>query len=323
MIRTTFNGLSIPFYCKRLIRQFHYDGTPRSYASNGVDYLGDALDLNIKPVDLHYELYEPGKKTSNNPIIILHGIFGAGKNHQTVGKMLAKELGRDVYSPDLRNFGQSPHLERLDYPSLAADVEHLIESHQLESPIVIGHSMGGKAAMALALRKPNILKMLVSVDNAPISLASSSSSFNKYVLSFKKSIEKYKFTNIKDVDAELAKVEPNKYIRQFLLTNLNRGKKDDPITSKIPLDIVSKALNAGLIASWPYDSNVSRWSKGPALFIRGTESDYVPDEYIPDIGKYFPNFEIRDIKAGHWVISENPNDFVSTIIEFITRHEDE
>ncbi|EGV65150.1 hypothetical protein PSN45_005209 [Yamadazyma tenuis] len=303
-------------------RFLHYDGTPSSYASNSADYLGDALDPNIETVDLAYDLYEAETKTSNSPLIILHGIFGSGVNHRTAGKILASKLKRDVYSPDLRNFGRSPHIKRLDYPSLAADVERFIENKNLEKPVVIGHSMGGKTAMALALRRPDLLKMLISVDNAPVAFSSTSSTFVKYIGAFKRATENYKFTNIKDVDKELAKVEPNQYIRQFLLTNMNRGKKDDVITSKVPLDIINDALHAGLIASWPYDPSVCRWTKGPALFIRGTESDYVPDEYIPDIGRFFPNFEIRDVKAGHWVISENPKDFVDTVVDFVVKHED-
>lgn len=299
---------------KASLRRIHYARAP--------SYLGDALDK-VKPVDLVYDLHEPPTKQSDNPIIILHGIFGSKSNNRTVGKTLAQTLKRDVIVPDLRNFGNSPHVDRLDYPSLAADVEHLIESKGLNKPIIIGHSMGAKAAMAVALRRPELLKMLISVDNAPMQLATSDSSFTKYINAFKKSIEVDKVTDIKEVDQELAKVEPNKYVRQFLLTNLNRGKKSDPITSKIPLDIVNDALLSGLIASWPYDPNVSRWTRGPALFIRGTDSNYVADEYIPDIGKFFPNFEIRDIKAGHWVISENPNEFVKVVTEFVNRNEDD
>lgn len=296
------------------LRRIHYPKAP--------SYLGDSLDK-IKTVDLVYDHHPPTSKKSDNPIIILHGIFGSKSNSRTVGKTLAEKLHRDVIVPDLRNFGNSPHIERLDYPSMAADVEHLIESKGFNKPILIGHSMGAKTAMAVALRRPELLKMLISVDNVPVQLVNSDSSFPKYINAFKKSVEVNKVTDIKEVDKELAKVEPNKYIRQFLLTNLNRGKKDDPITSKIPLDIVNNALLSGLIASWPYDPQVSRWTKGPALFIRGTESNYVADEYIPDIGKFFPNFEIRDIKAGHWVISENPNEFVDVVTEFVNRNEDD
>lgn len=297
---------------------------PKSYASHLTNYLGDALKTSdFEVVDLVSECYSPKHKTSNNPLIILHGIFGSKTNHRTVGKALANNLNRDVYSPDLRNFGGSPHIDRLDYPSMAADVEHFIESKGLEKPIVIGHSMGAKVAMASALRRPELPKMVISVDNAPITLANSDSIFTKYILAFQRALDLRKVTDIKEVDAELARVEPNKFIRQFLLTNMNRSKNGEPITAKIPLNTINDALIAGLIASWPYDSNISRWSKGPALFIRGTESSYVPDEAIPEIGRFFPHFEVKDVKAGHWLISENPNDFVDVVTEFVLRHEDD
>ncbi|ODV80406.1 alpha/beta-hydrolase [Suhomyces tanzawaensis NRRL Y-17324] len=305
-------------------------GPFRNFSSDP-SYLGDALstDGSIETVPLAYDTHladsEAGSKKS--PILILHGLFGSKTNSRTVAKELASKLDRNVFCLDLRNFGQSPHNQRLDYPALSADVERfIIESDFAQKPILIGHSMGAKTIMALALRQPDLPKMLIPVDNAPVDLSSSSGSnsgFIKYVNQLRLSLEKYKYTNIKDVDAQLAKVEPSLPVRQFLLTNLNRGKKNDVITSKIPLDIVGEAIVKGKISSWPFDSNVSRWSQGPVMFIRGTESNYVPDEIIPEIGKYFPDFEIRDVKSGHWVISEKPKEFVDLVVEFVERKEDE
>lgn len=308
-----------------------YDGTPSSYANNSSSYLGDALltDGSIETVELAYDKHSPKDKPSvfKSPLIILHGLFGSKTNNRTISKQLATRLDRDVYCLDLRNFGSSPHVDRLDYPSLSADVEKFIEDAEFPEnakPIIIGHSMGAKTVMALALRKPDVPKMVVSVDNAPLDLTINSvSSFSKYIRQLRISLEQYKYTNIKDVDAELAKVEKSKEIRQFLLTNLNRGKNDEIITSKVPLDVISKAVTGGNVSGWPYDLNISRWSKGPVLIVRGTESSYVPDDCIPDIGKYFPVFDVRDIESGHWVISEKPQEFMDTLIEFIERNEDE
>lgn len=256
-------------------------------------------------------------------MIFLHGLFGTKTNNRTVAKQLALSMARDVYCLDLRNFGLSPHNARLDYPALAADVERFIDEHEMARPILIGHSMGAKAVMALALRRPDLPKMVVSVDNAPVCLSASGGPFGKYIRQLRYALEVKKYTNIKDVDAELAKIEPNKVVRQFLLTNVHRGKKHEPCTSKIPLDIIGDAVAAGNIASWPYDSNVSRWTRGPALFVRGTESQYVPDDILPDIGNYFPDFEVRDVKSGHWVISEKPQEFMDVLTEFVERKEDE
>ncbi|KAK6205426.1 Alpha/Beta hydrolase protein [Scheffersomyces amazonensis] len=306
-------------------------GQTRPFTQNDSTYLGDALstDGSIETVKLKFERHSPPQHNSEtdqkSPLLILHGLFGSKTNTRTVAKQLASQLQRNIYCLDLRNFGESPHINRLDYPSLAADVERFIDEAQFPAkPILVGHSMGAKTVMAVALRRPDLPKMIVSVDNAPVDLTGSSgSNFGKYVNQLRLALEKYKYTSIKDVDKELAKVESNMVVRQFLMTNLNRGKKDDIITSKIPLDIIGNSIASGNIAAWPFDSNLVRWSRGPALFIRGTKSKYVPDDIIPDVGRYFPDFEIRDVEAGHWVISENPEKFKEVLVEFIERKEDE
>ncbi|CUM62589.1 uncharacterized protein PRCAT00000141001 [Priceomyces carsonii] len=297
-----------------------------SIASNS-SYLGDALstDGSIPTVELAYDKHSPkgGAEDRLSPLIMLHGLFGSKANTRTISKQLASRLGRDIYCLDLRDFGDSPHIARLDYPSLAADVERFIHEQKLHKPILVGHSMGAKTAMAVALRRPDLPSIIVLVDNAPVSSHSGSTSpFSKYVNQLRLSLEKYHYSNIKDVDAQLAKVENSEQVRQFLLTNLVRGKKDDPIISRIPLSIIGDAITKGKIASWPFDPNYCKWSNGSALFIRGTNSEYVPDEYLQDIGAFFPNFEVKDIESGHWVISEKPNEFADVLIEFIERKED-
>ncbi|CAD1808041.1 Alpha/beta hydrolase family protein [Candida parapsilosis] len=276
----------------------------------------------IETVDLVYDEFE-AHNSNKSPLVFLHGLFGSKSNNRTVAKQLSERLDRNVYCLDLRNFGSSPHIKRLDYPSLAADVENWVAQRDFkQKPIFIGHSMGAKTAMAVALRKPDVPKMIVSVDNAPITFGNTDSKFNKYINQLRLSLEKYHYTNIKDVDAKLAEVEPNKVVRQFVLMNMKRGKKDEPVTSKIPLDIIGDAISKGFIASWPYSPTEVRWT-GPALFIRGTESHYIPDDVFPEIAQFFPNFEIRDIKSGHWVISEKPNEFMDVLCEYIERIEDE
>lgn len=295
------------------------------YFSSPADasHLGDALATNLETVRLSYDKFDAPTPSQKPPLVFLHGIFGSKTNTRTVAKQLAAAMHREVYCLDLRNFGELPHHPRLDYPALAADVERFIEETPLPAkPILVGHSMGAKAVMAVALRRPELPGMIVAVDNAPVWLTSSGGTFGKYIRQLRYALETKKYTSIKDVDAELAKVEPVKEVRQFLLTNVNRGKKEDACTSKIPLDIVGNAVEKGCISSWPYDPNVVRWT-GPALFIRGTESNYVPDDILPDIGKYFPNFEVRDVKSGHWVISEKPKEFMSILEEWVDRKEED
>ncbi|VEU23083.1 DEKNAAC104285 [Brettanomyces naardenensis] len=229
-------------------------------------------------------------------------------------------LERDVYCLDLRNHGDSPHSERMDYPALSADVERFIGEHKLEQPILIGHSMGAKTAMAVCLRKPKLCSLLVPVDNAPVDLTGGGAGFSKfgtYVKQMEKIDGNHKLTSLKDCDKILAEVEPNKTIRQFLLTNM---KPDDEggYRCRVPLDIMEKTLDN--ISAWPFNYEISRWN-GPALFVRGTKSPYLADEYLESVAKFFPRFEIRDVESGHWVTSENPSAFVGAVSEWIRYQE--
>lgn len=294
----------------------------QTYAVNDGSHLGDALSKEIATVKLAFDRHEAPAPSAKSPLVFLHGIFGSKSNTRTVAKQLARSMSRDVYCLDLRNFGDSPHAARLDYPALAADVERFVDEQQFgQKPVLVGHSMGAKTAMAVTLRRPELALMLVAVDNAPVCLSSSAGPFGRYIRQIRYSLEAQRATSVKQIDAELAKVEPSKEVRQFLLTNINRGKKDEVCTSKIPLEIIADAISAGNIALWPYDSAVARWSRGPALFVRGTQSKYIPDEVIPDIGQYFPDFEVRDVNSGHWVISEKPAEFMDVLQEFVERRE--
>ncbi|OBA21885.1 alpha/beta-hydrolase [Metschnikowia bicuspidata var. bicuspidata NRRL YB-4993] len=299
----------------------------RSYqfSVNEGDYLGDALSLEIKTVPLEFDKHEPQNKpeSSKSPLVFLHGIFGLRSNTRTVARQLANSMGRDVFCLDLRNFGDSPHFDRLDYPALAADVERFVDEQKFEhKPVLVGHSMGAKTAMAVALRRPDLPKMVVSVDNVPVATLAVQLLFPKYIRQLRHSLEVEKRTKMSDVDADLAQVEPTKEIRQFILKNVRSGLRTDVCRSKIPLETIANAVVKGNIANWPYDHHVAKWTKGPALFIRGTNSPYVPDEAIADIANYFPQFEVRDIEAGHWVISEKPAEFMDVLQEFVERKED-
>ncbi|RYP57438.1 hypothetical protein DL770_010670 [Monosporascus sp. CRB-9-2] len=208
------------------------------------------------------------------PIIFMHGLFGSKKNNRTVSKVLARDLKRHVFALDLRNHGESPHAPRHDYTAMAEDVAGFIHHHGLKDSSLIGHSMGAKTAMTLALSQPHLVGNLVSVDNAPVD-ATLNSSFAKYIQGMRK-IEESGVTRQRDADNILQEFEP--------------------------------------------DPDQLRFEK-PALFIRGTHSKYVPDEVIPLIGRFFPRFSLVDIEAGHWLISEKPQEFLQAVIEFLSPKE--
>jgi pimeloyl-ACP methyl ester carboxylesterase len=159
--------------------------------------------------------------------------------------------------------------------------------------------------MTLALRSPEIIHNIVSVDNAPID-AALLSNFGKYIQGMKR-IEEAGVTRQAEADRILQDFEDSMTIRQFLLGNLYRPPNEKTHKFKVPLRILGSTLDN--LGDFPYkDPDEVRFEK-PALFVRGTKSKYVPDEALPIIGKFFPKFELADIDAGHWVISEKPEDF--------------
>ena len=166
--------------------------------------------------------------------------------------------------------------------------------------------------MTLALSEPDLVADIVAVDNAPVD-AAIGSAFGEYVRGMK-DIDRAHVTRQAEADKLLQPLEPDLVVRQFLLGNLHRVARSDGDSSgpphlqfRIPLDILARAL--GNMGDFPFkDPSTVRFNK-PALFVRGTKSHYVPDETLPVIGQFFPRFQLVDIDAGHWVVSESPEAF--------------
>ncbi|KAI0490752.1 alpha beta hydrolase fold family [Xylaria cf. heliscus] len=276
----------------------------------------------------HHAAPNSDRHRQDAPIIFMHGLFGSKKNNRSVSKVLARDLKRHVYAIDLRNHGESPHANRHDYVAMADDVAGFISEHGLKEPTLIGHSMGAKTAMTLALDQPSLITDLVSVDNAPVD-ATLSRNFATYIRGMRH-IEEAGATRQSEADKILASYEADVGIRQFLLGNLYRtpaaasgdagaAEQKNVVKFRIPLDTLAKSLDN--LGDFPFRNPDERRFEKPALFVRGTHSKYVPDEVIPVIGRFFPRFELVDIEAGHWVISEKPAEFLKSVIEFLTPKE--
>ena len=179
---------------------------------------------------------------------------------------------------------------------------------------------GAKTAMTLCLRCPNLVGALISVENAPVD-AALESKFGEYVMGMK-AVEARQITKSSEVDSVMQSYEASSSIRQFLLANLVRSDPSipsSPFKFRIPLKILGESL--GHMADFPFTNpgdtinhtggvNDGARYDGLALFVRGTRSRYVPDELLPIVGRFFPKFRLVDIQdAGHWVISEKPEDF--------------
>lgn len=204
----------------------------------------------------------------------------------------------------MRNHGDSSHNPTHNYSALAEDVELFIQYHKLSKPTLIGHSMGAKTVMTVALREKVPIANLISVDNAPVD-AALHGDFNKYVQGMRE-IEEAKCKRQTDADAILKKYEDSLAIRQFLLGCFVRSE-EGTYTAKVPLKILTAAL--AHMADFPFKDPDQTRFEGPMLMVRGTKSHYVADEMLPTVGRFFPKFELADIDAGHWVISEQPEEF--------------
>ncbi|KAI9716294.1 MAG: hypothetical protein M1828_000390 [Chrysothrix sp. TS-e1954] len=273
----------------------------------------------LRSLQLAYDLHEPTKdripEKTKPAIVFIHGLFGSKKNNRSMSKILARDLQRPVYAIDCRNHGDSPHDPRHDYSALATDVEEFLAHHRLADVTLIGHSMGAKTAMTVALQQPESIGSLISIDNAPVD-AALKSDFGKYVQGMK-AVEDAKVLKQSDADEILKPYEESLAIRQFLLTNLVRATDGPTPYQKFRIPLKTLALALDNMADFPYKDPEEVQYRGPALFVRGTRSRYVADETLPVIGSFFPRFELVDIEAGHWVVSENPMAFRDAVVEFL------
>lgn len=199
---------------------------------------------------------------------------------------------------------------------MAEDLFWFISVHGLKNPTLIGHSMGAKAAMALALQYPSLIQDIVSVDNAPANIMFPSD-FSRYIEGMQK-IEAAKVQKQSEADEILQGYVESLPVRQFLLGNLYRTE-DKSQRFKIPLEILNRSLTT--LRNFPIQELESHKFKKPSLFVRGTKSNFIPDHLLPGIENFFPQYKLVDIEAGHWVISDNPDEFRKAVVQFLNRKE--
>ena len=239
------------------------------------------------------------------PLILLHGIFGSSDNWFTQAKMLSENY--HTYSLDLRNHGHSPHDDEFDYPSMVADVLAFIDTHQIKDPVLIGHSMGGKVAMNLAVAHPDKLKKLIVVDIAPKAY-----DMKHYaILEGLQAIPIDTITSRAEADEALAAFIDDADVRQFLLKNLQR-KTEGGFKWKLNLPVI-----AGNIEKVGSELQFKGQFGGPTLFVRGARSNYVREDDLPGIREVFPAAEMVSLDTGHWLPAEKPVEFVALVKDWV------
>jgi pimeloyl-ACP methyl ester carboxylesterase len=241
---------------------------------------------------------------NNSPLIILHGFFASSRNWRQIAQKLAERF--HVYVPDLRNHGASPHHPLMDYPSMSADVLRFMDDRGLAAANLLGHSMGGKVAMWLALASPNKVNKLIVADIAPVSYRHS---FDNTVQALK-SLPLTEINNRKQAETLLANAIPELSYRQFLLQNLILI--DGKYCWRVDLDIFQRMAHH--IAAFPDAAHLAPFV-GNALFIAGGDSDFVQLEAINSL---FPDAALSTIAdAGHWLHVQQPDAFTALVEKFL------
>jgi pimeloyl-ACP methyl ester carboxylesterase len=261
-------------------------------------------------------------------VVFVHGLFGQGKNWTTVAKGLAD--GHRVTLLDLPNHGHSPWTDRVDYLDMADLVAAELET--LDGPVtLVGHSMGGKVAMQVALRRPELLRALVVVDVAPTAYPESggrtddpdeeASPFAAFIVAMQ-AMDLARLTSREDAENALRSAVPSRMVRSFLLQSLVRDGVGAGGSWRWRLNLDALGRDLGHLRGFP-DPPPGASYEGPVLWIAGAKSTYVLPEDRPRMDALFPTTRLVKIKnAGHWVHSEQPEVFLETLRRFLDAVED-
>jgi esterase len=242
-----------------------------------------------------------------DPLVLLHGLFGSARNFSTVQREFTQH--HRTIALDLRNHGASPHHADMRYSAMAADVLQALDQLSALPATLLGHSMGGKVAMQVALAQPDMVSRLIVADIAPVPYPPHFHDIAAAMAALKL------LPGMKRADAEAALSEavPDPATRAFLLQNLQLGASP---AWRIGLDEIVAALPE--IGAW--DAPADACYTGPTLFIAGATSDYVRQEHRPAIRALFPDARFVTLKnAGHWLHADNPSGFVAVVEAFLGR----
>jgi len=251
---------------------------------------------------------EAARAAGRAPLFVMHGLLGSMRNWQAIGKALARQ--HPVVLVDLRNHGASPWSDEMDYPAMAADLLALADRFEVERFALLGHSMGGKVAMATALSAPDRVERAIIADIAPIPYAHD---FEQYVKAMLE-LDLEAIDRRAAADAALAPAIDDQAIRQFLLQNLDFAAAGKAFW-KPNLAVLDRSLDA--ITGWPEAFDAGRYD-GPALAIRGGDSPYVSDAGEAALCRLMPAVELVTLDGtGHWLHAEQPQAFIAAVRDFL------
>ncbi len=244
--------------------------------------------------------------TDAPPLVIAHGLYGTGRNWGVIARRLADT--RDVYTVDMRNHGDSPRADTHSYPDLAADLAEV--ARHIGTPIdLLGHSMGGKAAMQLALTEPALLRRLIVADIAPVAYSHDQTRH----IDAMRALDLADLSTRGEADRRLSAHVEDAGLRAFFLQSLDLKAEGGP---RWRLNFDTLAREMPNIVGWP--ETEGRFDR-PALFLTGSESHYVKPEYREKIRHLFPKARFAKLQgAGHWLHADKPREFEETCRVFLS-----
>ena len=243
------------------------------------------------------------------PLIIIHGLFGMSDNWNSIGKKFAEKF--NVHIVDLRNHGRSFHSHEFSYSHMSEDIEEYIKYYDLQNPILLGHSLGGKVAMHLCFRNPVLYSKLIVVDIAPKKY---SIDFHENILEILTNLSLQDYSNRSEIDNALSSEINDFAIRQFLMKNLYRDEKKEFRWRFNILTLKEKLNNISEIDFSNINIDI------PTLFLKGELSNYIVDEDKQIISSFFSNNQIKSIaNSGHWIHAEQTELFYKNVMDFIAQ----
>ena len=256
---------------------------------------------------IHHPATQSAPESATAPtLVIVHGLYGSARNWGVIARRLADI--RDVVAVDLRNHGDSPHFATHDYPAMAADLAETIRA--IGAPVdLMGHSMGGKAAMQLALTDAALIRRLVVADIAPVAYQHDQA---RHVQAMQ-GLDLDGVTTRGEADRRLADTVPDDSLRAFFLQSLDFKTNGAP-RWKLNLDVLLAEMPK--ITGWP---DTSGHFDHPTLFLTGAQSSYVRPEHRAAMLASFPKARFASLPdTGHWLHAEKPRDFEETVRVFLT-----
>lgn len=248
------------------------------------------------------------RQGNGEPVILIHGLLGNLDNLGRLARHLSEKY--EVFSIDLPNHGLSSHSPLTDYPTLSKIILNLLTVENLSDIHLVGHSMGGKVAMQIAIDNPSLIKSLTVADIAPVTYTDRHAN----IFSALNSINLATLNNRKEAIDTVISHGIDSGTAQFLLKNL--AKNDNGFFWRCNIENLEQGypeIIKGLTGEQDFN--------GPTLFIKGGKSDYIQTEHRPMIMKHFPNATAKVIEGtGHWLHAEKPASFNKIVDDFISKH---